>query len=92
MDNVAVFVDEGDGNPNLLGLYEGIPLTTARELRARDRDARPHHDLPHADPVRCATEAEVVDRCGSPWSTRSATTSASTTAASTSSATGEAPP
>jgi predicted Zn-dependent protease with MMP-like domain len=27
IDNVAVFVREGDGNPNLLGLYQGVPLT-----------------------------------------------------------------
>lgn len=27
MDNVAVFVEDTSGDPHLLGLYEGIPLT-----------------------------------------------------------------
>lgn len=59
MDNVAVFVEEGH-NPNLLGLYTGVPLTK--------RDAgyagmvMPDRITIYRKPIlaRCATEADVV--------------------------------
>lgn len=59
MDNVAVFVEEGH-NPNLLGLYTGVPLTK--------RDAgyagmvMPDRITIYRRPIlaRCRTEDEVV--------------------------------
>ncbi len=60
IDNVAVFVREGEENLNLLGLYQGIPLTK-----------REHYGLGGGMPdritifrqpilLRCTTEADVV--------------------------------
>jgi hypothetical protein len=46
--NVAVTAEHGAGPPGLLGLYEGIPLTS-RTFTVRRRAARPHHHLPACD-------------------------------------------
>ena len=60
IENVAVFVMEGDGNPNLLGLYEGIPLT--RRENYGIGLAMPDRITIYRQPIlmRCATEADVV--------------------------------
>ena len=61
IENVAVFVNEGDGNPNLLGLYEGIPLT--RRANYGIGFGMPDRITIYRTPIlmRCATEADVVD-------------------------------
>jgi predicted Zn-dependent protease with MMP-like domain len=61
IDNVAVFVKEGDGNPNLLGLYEGIPLTK-RENYGLGM-GMPDRITIYRQPIlmRCATESDVID-------------------------------
>ncbi|HEX9258368.1 MAG TPA: metallopeptidase family protein, partial [Acidimicrobiales bacterium] len=62
MDNVAVFVED-ERSPWLLGLYEGIPLTS------RQGYGTPVNGLPMPDRItifrlpicrRCATEDDVV--------------------------------
>ena len=60
IENVAVFVQEGDGNPNLLGLYEGIPLTRRENygLGVAMPDRITIYRMPIL--IRCATEADVV--------------------------------
>ena len=64
MDNVAVMVVEDAPEPGLLGLLRGRPADRAgRRLRRLWLHARPHHDLPAADPApMCRTEAEVVEQ------------------------------
>jgi predicted Zn-dependent protease with MMP-like domain len=61
VENVAVFVSEGDGNPNLLGLYEGIPLT--RRANYGVGFGMPDRITIYRKPIlmRCATETDVVD-------------------------------
>jgi predicted Zn-dependent protease with MMP-like domain len=61
IENVAVFVNEGDGNPNLLGLYEGIPLTHRASYGIGF--GMPDRITIYRMPIlmRCATEADVVD-------------------------------
>ena len=65
MDNVAVFVeDDGpDDDPNLLGLYDGTPLT--------ERDSRYTGVLPDRITIfrnptlrMCESDEEVVDEVG----------------------------
>ena len=60
MDNVAVFVEEGAANPNLLGLYQGIPLT--RRDRGYEGMVLPDRITIFRRPIvdRCQSEAEVV--------------------------------
>lgn len=60
MDNVAVFVRDTSGDPHLLGLYEGIPLTNreAYGVGAAMPDRITIYRLPIL--ARCRTEAEVV--------------------------------
>lgn len=61
MDNVALFIeDEADDDPDLLGLYEGVPLT--------ERNHYGFMDLPDRVTIyrlalcrTCSSEAEVVD-------------------------------
>jgi predicted Zn-dependent protease with MMP-like domain len=61
IENVAVFVKEGDGNLNLLGLYEGIPLTRRENYGVGL--AMPDRITIFRQPIvlRCSTEAEVID-------------------------------
>jgi len=61
IDNVAVFVREGDGDPNLLGLYEGVPLTNRAGYGIGG--GMPDRITIFRRPIllRCATEAEVVE-------------------------------
>jgi predicted Zn-dependent protease with MMP-like domain len=61
IENVAVFVKEGDGNPNLLGLYEGIPLTHRENYGLGI--GMPDRITIYRQPIliRCATEKDVVD-------------------------------
>ena len=61
IENVAVFVKEGDGNLNLLGLYEGIPLT--RRANYGLGFGMPDRITIYRQPIvlRCATESDVVD-------------------------------
>ena len=51
MDNVVVLVEDSPpaDEPDLLGLYEGTPLTERGDFWAVGVAARPHHDLPAAD-------------------------------------------
>jgi predicted Zn-dependent protease with MMP-like domain len=60
MDNVWVTVEDRPAIPNLLGLYEGIPLT---EREAYGGMAVPDRITVYRLPIcaRCGTEAEVVD-------------------------------
>jgi predicted Zn-dependent protease with MMP-like domain len=62
MDNVAVFVED-ERYPGLLGLYQGVPLTSRAAYGA------PYNGLPMPDRITifrlpicrmCATEADVV--------------------------------
>ena len=60
MDNVALFVEDTSGDPHLLGLYEGVPLT------ARTHDyagVLPDRITIYRLPIcaRCRSEEEVVD-------------------------------
>ena len=48
MDNVAVTGGARPGPRGLLGLYEGVPLTS-RGNQYAPGGARPHHDLPPGD-------------------------------------------
>ena len=59
MDNVAVFVEDGH-NPNLLGLYTGVPLT--RRDAGYAGMVMPDRIAIYRKPIlaRCATEEEVV--------------------------------
>jgi len=61
MDNVAVFVRDSSGDPHLLGLYEGIPLTHREEYGGF---AMPDRITIYRLPIlsRCRTEAEVVQQ------------------------------
>ena len=61
IENVAVYVQEGDGNPNLLGLYEGIPLT--RRASYGVGFAMPDRITIYRKPIlmRCATEVDVIE-------------------------------
>ena len=89
LQNVVVLIaDEppaGD-EPDLLGLYEGIPLT---ERDGYYSGVLPDHITIFRGPTLRwpATGTRRCARCGSPSCTRSPTTSASTTTACTSSAT-----
>jgi len=61
VENVAVFVHEGDGNPNLLGLYEGIPLT--RRANYGLGMGMPDRITIYRQPIlmRCNSEADVIE-------------------------------
>lgn len=61
IDNVAVFVEDVGASSNLLGLYEGVPLTRRENygLGGGMPDRITIYRLPILQ--RCATEAEVVD-------------------------------
>jgi predicted Zn-dependent protease with MMP-like domain len=61
MDNVAVFVEEGQ-NPNLLGLYTGVPLT--RRDAGYAGMVMPDRNTIYRRPIlaRCSTEDDVVDQ------------------------------
>ena len=61
MDNVAVFVEEG-ANPNLLGLYTGVPLTKRDNGYAGM--VMPDRITIYRAPIvrRCRTEDEVVEQ------------------------------
>ena len=62
MQNVAVTVEHGPGPPGLLGLYEGIPLTS-RTSQYAGRAAGPHHHLPPGRSARSAAPSpEVADQ------------------------------
>jgi len=61
MDNVAVFVEDRPPYPDLLGLYQGVPLT---ERAAGYAGAMPDRITIYRGPI-CAisrTEQEVVER------------------------------
>jgi predicted Zn-dependent protease with MMP-like domain len=61
IENVAVFVKEDEGNLNLLGLYEGIPLT--RRGNYGIGMPMPDRITIYRQPIvlRCTTEAEVIE-------------------------------
>ena len=61
MDNVAVFVEEGS-NPNLLGLYTGVPLT--RRDNGYAGMVMPDRITIYRGPIvrRCESEDEVVEQ------------------------------
>ena len=61
MENVAVFVEDLGASPNLLGLYEGIPLT-ARTPAGYGGMIMPDRITIYRRPILacCATEADVV--------------------------------
>jgi predicted Zn-dependent protease with MMP-like domain len=61
IDNVAVFVREGESNLNLLGLYQGIPLTRRENYGLGG--GMPDRITIFRQPilVRCSSEDEVVD-------------------------------
>jgi predicted Zn-dependent protease with MMP-like domain len=61
IDNVAVFVREGESNLDLLGLYQGIPLTKRENYGLGG--GMPDRITIFRQPilVRCSTEDEVVD-------------------------------
>jgi predicted Zn-dependent protease with MMP-like domain len=61
IDNVAVFVEDGTSNGNLLGLYRGIPLTRRENygLGGGMPDQITIYRLPIL--ARCNSEAEVID-------------------------------
>ena len=85
MRNVAVTVEHDSGPPGLLGLYEGIPLTSRTSqypgvLPDRITTCRP------AICAICRTEQEVDDRVRRTVITRSPTISALTTTGSANSA------
>ena len=89
MDNVVVLVeDDHPDEPDLLGLYEGIPLTERDGWYAGVLPDRiTIYRLPTLDAGTPAPRSST--RYASRWSTRSPTTSASTTTGCTSSATPE---
>jgi predicted Zn-dependent protease with MMP-like domain len=59
MDNVAVFVKDEGRSPNLLGLYEGVPLTNRGNYGGL---AMPDRISIYRLPIlrRCRNEADVV--------------------------------
>ena len=61
MDNVAVFVEDIGVSHNILGLYQGVPLTGRQGYGVGGGmpDRITIYRIPITD--RCATEAEVVD-------------------------------
>jgi predicted Zn-dependent protease with MMP-like domain len=61
MDNVAVFVEPRSRVRNLLGLYQGVPLT-ARGNHYGVGGGMPDRITIYREPIlaRCRTEAEVV--------------------------------
>jgi predicted Zn-dependent protease with MMP-like domain len=61
IDNVAVFVEDGASNGNLLGLYQGIPLTRRESygLGGGMPDRITIYRLPIL--ARCNSEDEVID-------------------------------
>lgn len=61
MENVAVFVEDMGASPNLLGLYEGIPLTDRTPLTYGGM-VMPDRITIYRKPIvwRAATEEEVV--------------------------------
>jgi predicted Zn-dependent protease with MMP-like domain len=61
IDNVAVFVEDGAPDGNLLGLYQGIPLTRRENygLGGGMPDRITIYRLPIV--ARCNSEAEVID-------------------------------
>lgn len=61
IDNVAVFVEDIGASHNLLGLYQGVPLTNREQygLGGGMPDRITIYRIPIID--RCATENEVVD-------------------------------
>jgi predicted Zn-dependent protease with MMP-like domain len=61
IDNVAVFVEDGSVDGNLLGLYQGIPLTRRENygLGGGMPDRITIFRLPIL--ARCNSEAEVID-------------------------------
>jgi len=61
IDNVAIFVREGDEHPNLLGLYEGVPLTRRENYGLGG--GMPDRITIFRQPIlrRCTSEADVVD-------------------------------
>jgi predicted Zn-dependent protease with MMP-like domain len=60
IENVAVFVKEGEDNLNLLGLYEGIPLTRRENYGVGL--VMPDRVTIYRQPIirRCWTEAQVI--------------------------------
>jgi len=60
MNNVAVFVEESSDDPQLLGLYEGVPLTSRTHDYA---GVLPDRITIYRVPIlrHCRTEADVVD-------------------------------
>ena len=85
MQNVAVTVEHAPGPPGLLGLYQGVPLTSRTSQYA---GVLPDRITIYRQAICtiCRTEAEVATRSAGPSSTRSPTISESTTTASASSA------
>jgi len=61
IENVAVFVEDIGGSHNILGLYQGVPLTK-REYYGIG-GGMPDRITIYRRPItdRCATEEEVVD-------------------------------
>src|SRR4051794_26982961 len=61
MDNVAVFVEPRSRRGNLLGLYQGIPLTERSPMNYGGM-VMPDRITIYRDPILsiCRTEAEVV--------------------------------
>jgi predicted Zn-dependent protease with MMP-like domain len=61
MENVAVFVQERSRSRNLLGLYQGVPLT-ARGNHYGQGGGAPDRITIYREPIlrRCRTEADVV--------------------------------
>jgi predicted Zn-dependent protease with MMP-like domain len=61
MENVAVFVEDMGASPNLLGLYEGIPLTSRTPMTYGGM-VMPDRITIYRKPIiwRAATEDEVV--------------------------------
>ena len=61
MENVAVFVEDQGYSPNLLGLYQGIPLTERTPLNYGGM-IMPDRITIYRRPilVRCRTEADVI--------------------------------
>lgn len=60
IDNVAIFVEDEGDEPELFGLYEGIPLTERDDyggFAMPDRITIYRHPILHA----CRTKHEVVD-------------------------------
>jgi predicted Zn-dependent protease with MMP-like domain len=64
MDNVAVFIDEESpaDDPDLLGLYEGVPLTE-RGASYSGFDGLPDRIMIFRNPIlrMCTSEQEVID-------------------------------